>query len=151
MSLKQYFRKAHVKMFSTKNKLKKRLRGFIGIALASLLIISCLSMTAFASMASDIIPNGTNIPDTDIGGATGMESTLIPPMTTPDVDNGTVPQSDISAAPRNSTDMDDGYMTNNVGRVLGGIIAVIVVLSIIALIIALVPKKNRYSSDHERK
>ena len=137
-------------MLFTKNKLKKRLRTIIGIALASLFIIFTLGISAFAestSMASDIIPDGTNIPDTDIGGATGMESTLIPQMTTPSSSNGTVPQTSAS-----STSMMDNMNTgSNLGRILGVIIAVIVVLAIIVLIIVLVPKRDRYSNDQRKK
>ena len=96
-------------------------------------------MTAFASMASDIIPDGTNIPDTDIGGATGMESTLIPPMSTPIASNGTVPQSNARAE---SSMMDSTVDQNTVGNVLGIIIAVIVVLAVIILIVALIPKRT---------
>ncbi len=136
------------------NKLRKRLRGLIGIALASFLIISALCVSVFAetsNIVSDIMPESTNVPDTDIGGATGMDGTTplgTLPETLPDKDNGTVPQGNTSSAPSTT---DDGEMTNNVGRVLGIIIAVIVVLAVIVLIIALIPKKDKYSNGQRKK
>ena len=141
-------------MLSMKNKFKKRLRGLIGIALAIFLVSSLLCIPAMAessNIMSDIVPDGTNIPDTDIGGATGMEETSplgTLPTTLPDTSNGTVPQSGASTS---SSIMDDTNMDNNLGRVLGIIIAVIVVLGVIVLIIALVPRKDRFSDNQKKK
>ena len=139
-------------MLSIKSKFKKRLRGLIGIALAMFLVSSLLCMPVMAessNIMSDIVPDGTNIPDTDIGGATGMEETSplgTLPTTLPNTSNGTVPQSDPSSSPSTINDINE---SNNLGRILGIIIAVIVVLGVIVLIIALVPKKDRY--DNQKK
>ena len=140
-------------MLLRKNKFKKRLRGLISIALAIFLVSSLLCIPVIAessNIMSDIVPDGTNIPDTDIGGATGMENTSpigTLPTTLPDTSNGTVPQSGSSSSP---SIMDDINESNNLGRILGIIIAVIVVLGVIVLIIALVPKKDRYD-DQKKK
>lgn len=145
-------------MILIKNKLRKRLRGLIGIALASFLILSALCISAFAetsNIVSDIMPDGTNIPDTDIGGATGMDGTTplgTLPESLPDTSNGTIPQSNVSSTvPFSTSAPGDDDATNNVGRVLGIIIAVIVVLAVIVLIIALIPKKDKYSNDQRKK
>ena len=141
-------------MLSIRNKLRKRLRGIGFIVLATLLMTSALCVSIFAEtsgIVSDIMPNGTNIPDTNIGGSTGMDGTTpleTIPEALPDKENGTVQGSNSSSAPAM---IEDGDMTNNVGKILGIIIAVIVVLAVIALIIALVPKKDRYFDDKRKK
>ena len=131
-------------MIFLKNKWKKRLRGFFGIALAMFILSSVFCLGVFAEtdtsgIMSEIIPDGTNIPDTDIGGATGMESTLLPPMSTPNASNGTVPQ---TGAGTESSMMGDTAEEDTIGNVLGIIIAVIVVLAVIILIIVLIPKRT---------
>ena len=117
-------------MMFIKNKWKKRLRSIFGIAFAMLIVSSVFCIGAFAE---------TNVPDTDIGGATGMESTLLSPMSTPGASNGTVPQSN---AGTESSMMDNTATQDTIGNVLGIIIAVIVVLAVIILIVALIPKRN---------
>ena len=133
-------------MLFMRNKLRKRLRGLIGIALASFLIVSAICVPAFAE-TSKPMSGGTNVPDTDIGGATGMESTLIPPISTPNASNGTVAQSGGAS----STIGDNAEMTSNIGKVLGIVIAVIVVLAIIALIISFIPRRDRDSDSDKKK
>ena len=138
-------------MLLRKNKFKKRLRGLVGIALASFLIISALCISAFAEMSdiiSDMLPDGTNVPDTDIGGATGMDGTTplgTLPQSLPDKDSGSVPQA------KANSDQSMAEDSNTLERTLGIVIAVIVVLSVIVLIIALVPKRERYESDKRKK
>ena len=141
-------------MISLKNKLRRRLRGLFGFALAILLALSVFGVAAFAETAgmpslpdmSDIMPDGTNVPDSDIGGATGMQSdtdTKAPgtsAATRPDTESSRLPAS--SASGMASAD-DDGSM----GAVLGIIIAVVVVLAVIMLIIALAPKRDKFSNS----
>lgn len=137
-------------MLTRKNKFKKRLRGLIGIALASFLMISALCIPGFAKIF-DIIPEGTNVPDTDISGATGMDGTTplgTLPQSMPDKNEGTVPQGKANGDGSMTEGTDS---TNNVEKALGIVIAVIVVLAIIVLIIALIPKRERYESDRRKK
>lgn len=129
-------------MIFLKNKWKKRLRSVIGIVLAMFIVSAVLCIGAFAETSgimSEIIPDGTNVPDTDIGGATGMESSLLPPMSTPDASNGTIPQTN---AGTESSMIGDTADQDTIGNILGIIIAVIVVLAVIILIIALIPKRT---------
>lgn len=132
-------------MIFLKNKWKKRLRGFFGIALAMFIVSSVLCIGVFAEtdtsgIMSEIIPDGTNVPDTDIGGATGMESTLLPPMSAPDASSGTIPQAN---AGTESSVIGDIADQDTMGNILGIIIAVIVVIAIIILIVVLIPKRDK--------
>lgn len=142
-------------MFTLKKKWWKRLRGLLGAVIAALLITSALGITALAATAtmpdmSDMIPDGTNIPDTDIGGATGNDSSMLPgtdsatesdsmtpSATRPDTSGGIVTPS--TNAGTSAVGDDDG--SDTVGGIIGIIIAVIVVIAIIMLIIALVPRR----------
>ena len=124
----------------------KKLKGILGFIIAALIIVSAIAVTVCAETAaltmpdaSDMIPDGTNIPDSNIKGA--IESTSpLESITLPDTKNGTTPARDImgdSGIP-NAANSEAG---NTLSRVLGIVIAVIVVLAVILLVVSLIPKK----------
>lgn len=155
-------------MISSKN---KRLGRILVLVLAAFFAASMCCISAFAESLemptmpdmSDMIPDGTNIPDSDIGGAVGSESDSDPMgssidsssesslITLPDTDEGKIPSTDIGDATGNGSDNPE--TGDNLSSVLGIVIAVIVVLAVIMLIIALVPKRPGETisgSDNDR-
>ena len=145
-------------MILSKKKLSKHLKSLFGFLIAALIIALMLSVTVSAETSSggtdrtmpdmsDMMPSGTNIPDSNIGGAVEGTSPLesiipeSPMMTLPDKDNGTVPSSDIIGGSGTSPLTDNPETNDTLSRVLGIVITVIVVLAVILLIVALVPKR----------
>jgi hypothetical protein len=62
---------------------KSYLGRTLGLIISALLISSMFCLAAYAETPtmpdmSDMIPDGTNIPDTNIEGATGNDSTMFP-------------------------------------------------------------------------
>lgn len=148
-------------MITIKKKLPRRRGGILGFILAALLIASMLVIVVSAESAtspdmSDIMPDGTNIPDTDIGGATGNDSSLIPDATTapygstadqkPTSPIESIIDPESSMAPGDSTD-EEGM----IGGILGVIIAIIVVIAIIILLVLLIPKRDNTMNGREEK
>ena len=149
------------------------LRGIVGLFLATLIIFSISATIIHAETAgtptlpemSDMIPDGTNIPDSDIGGATGTSpletidtpsessslspetGSSVPPSSSSSSATGSTPQS----TSNNDTVTDDD---GGLGRIIGIIVAVIVVLAVIMLIITLIPRRSNGSDssyDNRRK
>ena len=119
-------------------KTKKQLCCIFSAVIIILLVISALCISAFAKM-SDMLPVDTNVPDTDIGGATGMDGSA--PI-------GTAFQSMLEGKvnPEPSTS-ESRESTDTMSKALGIVVAVIVVLAVIVLLIALIPRRERYSED----
>lgn len=123
---------------------------FYTLALMLLLVFSVLSSVAIPCLAATGTGEGsmTNIPDTDIGGATGgldtSDVTLLPDMSSePDTESDTVRVTDKDTTadrPTDTTSMtedDDG----GIGWI-GIVIAVAVIAAIIIVILAMMPKKK---------
>lgn len=146
-------------MMLSKNKWLRRIKGIFEIVLAAFLIMSMCCISVFAETLempsmpnmSDMIPDGTNIPDRDIGGAVGSDSSHAidssmngssesPLISIPDTENGKIPSTNIGDVTGNGNS-DNPNTGDNLSSVLGIVIAVIVVLAVIMLIIALVPKR----------
>lgn len=138
-------------MMNIRKKIRKRIRSILGFALAMIVMTSLLATFSFAEM-SDMLPDGTNIPDTDIGGATST-SPLMPESTIAD-STGKSSTSSFETGkdtppvsiPQTVVGSDSGAIENpntadDIGSILGVIIAIIVVLAVIMLIIALMPKR----------
>lgn len=137
------------------------LRRTLGFIIVALLISSIFSIAAYAETStmpdvSDMIPNGTNIPDTNIEGATGNDSSMFPES------NGAVesspatpkPSSPIESVINPESTASTGDATEDegmVGGVLGVIIAIIVVIAIIILIVLLIPKRNTDIIERDKK
>lgn len=137
-------------MLLTKRKISKHFKRLLGFIISALIVVCAVSATVYAETSmpsiSDIMPDGTNIPDSDIGGA--VESTSpIESITLPDAENGTVPSSDITGGV--TPDNTNPETSDSLSRVLGIVIAVIVVLAVILLIVALIPKKIYESRNRD--
>ena len=137
-----------------RKKLFKRIRNLFGFALTVILLTTALGIAAYAE-TMDIIPNGTNIPDTNIGGATStspfatdpfMSDTSRPATESNSVSNGTSGATSPMSPAETAIGSDTSAIVNpdtsdSLGGILGVIIAVIVVLAVIMLIITLVPRR----------
>ena len=93
---------------------------------------------------SDMMPSGTNIPDSNIGGA--VEETSPIENMLPDNTEGAVPYSGMIG--ERGTDAPT-EVENTLSRVLGIVIAVIVVLAVILLIVTLIPRRAYDSKNRE--
>ena len=165
-------------MILSKNKRSNSIKGIFAFALAAFLIASMCCISAFAESLelpsmpdmSGMIPDGTNIPDSDIGGAVGSDSSqmgtdssmdsssetsLISPS---DTEGGKIPSTNVGDVTGDGSDNPE--TGDNLSSVLGIVIAVIVVLAVIMLIIALVPRRpgeamgssgKNGSSDSQKK
>lgn len=165
-----------------KKKWFRRIKGMFGFVLAAFVIMTICGITAYAETAamptmpdmSDMIPDGTNIPDSDIGGAVGSDSPFsssadssmngdsdITSETATDTEFGKIPSTNIDGESGTSVLGDNPDTSDSLGRVLGIVIAVIVVLAVIMLIIALVPRRpgeamsgdgkgNRFDSNKKK-
>ena len=137
-------------MLLTKSKISKRFKRLLGILIAAFIIGCAISATVYAETsmpgASDMIPDGTNIPDSNIEGAVESTSPL-ESITLPDAENGTVPSTDIAGGV--TPDNTNPETSDSLSRVLGIVIAVIVVLAVILLIVALIPKKIYESRNRD--
>ena len=154
-------------MVTIKKKWRKNLRCIWGFILAGLLISSLFSIAVYATTSTmpditDMIPDGTNIPDTDIGGATGNDSSMLPNTSASPDSSAPSPSSSSpsatsglggSSSSTGTSPIGDANGSDTIGGVIGVIIAIIVVLAVILLIIALVPKRTdvRDNSDRTRK
>lgn len=162
-------------MILSKKKWSNRIRILFGFLMAAITVSLVLSIAVSAETVSpdtmltmpdmsDMMPDGTNIPDSNIGGAVESTSPLenitlpdsgtageTPFMSMPSTNNGTVPSSDIIGGSGTSPITDNPETNDSLGRVLGIIIAVIVVLAVIMLIVALVPKRVYDSKNRNGK
>ena len=140
-----------------KKKYSKRIKSLLGFIMVAFIIASVLSIAVSAETflpdtkitmpeipeMSDMMPSGTNIPDSNIGGA--VENTSPIENMIPDNNDVSVPHSDLMG----ERSADSPEAENTLSRVLGIVIAVIVVLAVILLIVALIPKRAYDSRNRE--
>jgi hypothetical protein len=148
---------------------KSYLGRTLGLIISALLISSMFCLAAYAETPtmpdmSDMIPDGTNIPDTNIEGATGNDSTMFPEASSAIGSSSATqkPSSPIESAisPESTAPMGDGTDDGGmIGGILGIIIAIIVVIAIIILIVLLIPKRDstiinrdkNHDTDNDKK
>ncbi len=128
------------------------------LLLAVILMFAVLGVSLLPALAATAGGSVTNIPDTDIGGATGGLNTAditLPPAVTPGSDSatapGTAPGTDGGSMTRlpeatssPATDSGTGTVDDDGMGIgwLGIIIVVAVVAAIIIIIVAMMPKKR---------
>lgn len=126
-------------MIKTRKKTFERVTAFI---VCIVILTAMLSFSAFAEMGMIT----ENVPDTDIGGATGGASEFVSEMASelmPDEPADPMPRATV--APDNSA--SDITADENTGAIFGVVIAVIVVIALIMVIVAFVPKRGGRSDD----
>ncbi len=127
-----------------------KMKRTVSVLLAALLILSVLVLALPVSADTTMGGMETNVPDTDIGGATGggelvtidptPESSMPESETaTPATDTVTTPVTTSAPTTDNTTDEND----DGLGW-LGIVICVAVVAAIVIVVVALLPKKKEH-------